>query len=292
MQNLDFLVRLRERALKILADKKETAILNMPAAQDTDQTSDPALTLRVELQTLLAGFVNGEGQVDYAALKTSPAYAAFQNKAAVLHGFDPSSLPTAQSRLAFWVNLYNTLILDAVITLGVRRSVSERMAGIGFFRQAAYSVGGQRLSADDIEHGILRLNRGHPYFYTPQFRSDDPRIDWVIAPFEPRIHFALNCASRSCPPIRAYLPEKLEAQLDLAARSFVSADLEILPEKGMIRISSIFKWFAGDFGGRAGTISFILSHLDDEGSISWLAAHREKARMVYKRYDWGLNGKV
>jgi hypothetical protein len=292
MTSKDHFVHLRERALDILSGNGKPDVLNLSSAGKESISGDPALALRNALQNLLAGFMDDTGQVYYGALRSHPAYAAFRAKTVSLETFDPSSLPNAQSRLAFWINLYNTLILDAVIALGVRRSVSERMAGIGFFRQAAYSVGGWRLSADDIEHGILRANRGHPFFYLPQFRSDDPRCDWVVAPFDPRIHFALNCASRSCPPIRAYLPEKLEAQLDLAARSFVTADLEIFPEKGMIRVSSIFKWFAGDFGGRAGTINFILAHLDDEGSMSWMAAHREKAKLVYKRYDWGLNGKV
>jgi hypothetical protein len=114
----------------------------------------------------------------------------------------------------------------------------------------------------------------------------------VIEPFERRIHFALNCASRSCPPIRAYLPEKIEGQLDLATRSFIAEDIELLPHRMELRISSIFKWFASDFGGRRGTLNFLLAHLSDEGKKDWLACQRERVKFSYKPYDWGLNGKV
>lgn len=285
-------ISLRDRALDILTGAKSIPALNQSPARTTGSHEDLALALRITLQDLLARFLDGYGQVNYAALKASPSYADFHKMAAALQTFDPASLLNHEARLAFWINLYNTLILDAVISLNVERSVAERLAGVGFFRNAAYIVAGRHVSADDIEHGILRLNRGHPYFLLPQFCSEDPRLGWVIEPFEPRIHFALNCASRSCPPIRAYLPEKIEGQLDLATRSFIAEDIELLPHRMELRISSIFKWFASDFGGRRGTLNFLLAHLSDEGKKDWLACQRERVKFSYKPYDWGLNGKV
>jgi hypothetical protein len=194
--------------------------------------------------------------------------------------------------LAFWINLYNTLVLDAVIALGVQRSVMERRAGMAFFRQAAYIVGGQRMSCDDIEHGILRANRGPPFFPGRQFHSSDPRLKRVIEPFDARVHFALNCASRSCPPVRAYLPEKLDSQLDVATRSYLATDVQIVPEEDALYLSSIFKWFRTDFGGREGIIEFVLSYLSDEAEVKWLSQERGRVSLRHKPYDWSLNIKA
>jgi hypothetical protein len=68
---------------------------------------------------------------------------------------------------------------------------------MSFFRWAAYNVCGYQVSVDDIKHGILRSNKGHPYFPGANFTQDDPRQKWIISPLDVRIHYALNCASRS-----------------------------------------------------------------------------------------------
>jgi hypothetical protein len=114
----------------------------------------------------------------------------------------------------------------------------------------------------------------------------------VIESIDKRIHFALNCASRSCPPIRAYSPEKLDSQLDLATRSYLATDVRILPEKNALYLSSIFKWFAADFGGREGVIDFILSYLPETIERTWLMKQRGRVSLRYKPYDWSLNSKT
>jgi hypothetical protein len=179
-----------------------------------------------------------------------------------------------------------------VIALEVQRRITEQRAGLTFVRQAAYIVGGQRMSCDDIEHGILRANRGHPFYPGKQFHSSDPRLKWVIEPFDVRVHFALNCASCSCPPIRAYSPEKLDLQLDLATRSFLTTGVQILPEEKVLYLSSIFKWFAADFGGREGIIDFVLSYLSTTAERTWLMQQRDEVSLRYKPYDWSLNSKA
>src|SRR3990172_4116766 len=201
------LISMREKILDIVSGSDRTRTLNHVVATDAEpMDGDPAAELIDLLREVLSRGLADRGEnVDYVALRADPLYDDFRYCTAKLHLFDPSSLPDRNARLAFWINLYNTLVLDGVITLGVQRSVLERRAGITFFRQAAYMVNGQRVSCDDIEHGILRANRGHPFYPGEQFRSSDPRLKWIIEPFDARIHFALNCASRSCPPIREYL---------------------------------------------------------------------------------------
>jgi hypothetical protein len=204
--------------------------------------------------------------------------------------FEPGSLSSDEERLAFWINLYNALVVDGVITKGVTQSVgSNPLRLLAFFRKTAYNVGGQRMSCDDIEHGVLRGNRGHPMVPGPQFTSTDSRLAWVLDPVEVRVHFALNCASRSCPPIQVYNPDRLDEQLDLAARNFVNVDLQLDVEKKQLHLSAIFKWFQADFGGREGVLDFLVEHLPEGERKTWLAEHRSKTSFSYKPYDWGLN---
>jgi len=294
MSPIDLWISLREYILDIVSGSDRARAFNHTITPDLNQTgADPAAELIDLLHEVLSGGLADHGEnVNYVALRADPLYNDFRHCTANLRAFDPSSLHDKNARLAFWINLYNTLVLDGVITLGVQRSVTERRDGMNFFRQAAYIVNGQRVSCDDIEHGILRANRGHPLYPGRQFADSDPRLKWMIEPFDARIHFALNCASRSCPPIRAYSPEQLNSQLDLATRSYLTADVLILPQENALYLSSIFKWFAGDFGGHERIVEFVLSHLSDSAERLWLSKEHGKVTLRYKPYDWSLNSKA
>jgi hypothetical protein len=243
------------------------------------------------LKGILIEYMDDRGLINYYAIRASKFYTSFRKQTGGLHSFDPGTLSSNGEKLAFWINLYNILILDAVISLDFHKSVAEHLGGLGFFRKAAYTISGLRMSADDIEHGILRNNRGHPFLPFYQFHPGDPRMQWIIKPFDPRIHFALNCASASCPPIHSYQADKIDSQLDMAAKSFIGADLEIDQHKGVIFLSSIYKWFSGDFGGREKTLDFILKYYAGEHK-DWMISKRRRLRFTFKPYDWGLNGKV
>lgn len=294
MTSADLLISLREHILDFVSGSDRNQTLNHASATDAELIDgDPAAELVDLLHEVLSkGLANQEGNVDYAALRGDPLYNDFRHCTTKLRAFDPAALPDRNSRLAFWINLYNTLVLDAVIALGVRHSVMERRAGMNFFRQAVYIVRGQRMSCDDIEHGILRANRGHPLYPGRQFGSSDPRLKWVMEPFDARVHFALNCASRSCPPIRVYSPEKIDAQLDLATRSYLATDAQVAWEENTLYLSSIFKWFARDFGGRNGIIEFVVSHLSDGAELLWLSKKLGRVTLRFKPYDWRLNSKT
>ncbi len=299
MPPADLLIPLREKLLDLVSGSDRARTLNQATAPvrsrvevpDADpMDGDPAAELRDLLHEVLSkGLGDHGGNVNYAALRASPLYGDFRHCTEKLRAFDPSTLSDRNARLAFWINLYNTLVTDAVIALGVKRSVTEQRGGISFFRRAAYIVGGQRMSCDDIEHGILRANRGHPLYAGRQFGSSDVRLKRVIEPFDARIHFALNCASRSCPPIRVYSAEKVDSQLNLATRSYLAAHVRILPEQNALHLSSIFKWFQSDFGGREGMLDFLLAHLSDDERREWLMQNRRTARLRYASYDWRLN---
>jgi hypothetical protein len=110
-----------------------------------------------------------------------------------------------------------------------------------------------------------------------------------VRPIDVRVHFALHCASRSCPAIRAYDEEQIERQLDFAVRSFVAVDVAVERSGGVVRVSRIFRWFANDFGGPAGVLTILRRYLPDDDRRKWLQAHEGRVRLAYRPYDWGLN---
>jgi hypothetical protein len=281
------LINLREAALRLLTGGRDEALnRDLPAPPPAP---DLPAALAAALRELKIAAISADGAtVDYAALGRSQAYGAYRAEvAARLPAFDPAALARGQ-RLAFWVNLYNALVLDGVAAYGVRRSVADAAPALGFFRRIAYVVGGRRVSAEEIEHGVLRANAGNPFIPGPQFAPGDPRLAWAVAPLDPRVHCALNCASRSCPPIAAYDGDRIEAQLDLAARAFVGADAEADEARGALRVSRIFSWYRDDFGGPAGVVRFVRAHLPDDPRRRWLDA-RPEVDLEFKPYDWGLN---
>jgi hypothetical protein len=228
------------------------------------------------------------GRVNYHAMKGSPEYDAYLRKATLLRNFDVNHLQERSEKLAFWINLYNTMVIHGVIDWDIRESVKERN---GFFSRLKYDIGGYLFSMNDVEHGILRGNSRPPYGFFRPFRPGDPRLAFIVSPMDPRIHFTLVCGSRSCPPIGFYTSERIEEQLDLATASFVnSPEVEILPSENLLRISQIFRWYRRDFGGnRKAIIGFILRHLDAGEKKNFLEGHKEAVQLRYRDYDWNLN---
>ena len=102
------------------------------------------------------------------------------------------------------------------------------------------------------------------------------------------MHFALNCASLSCPPIGVYRAEQIDQQLDLALRAFVAADVAIDPARAEIHLSRIFDWYREDFGGTDGIIQLLQQALPDDERRAWLLQARQ-ARLIYRPYNWRLN---
>ena len=243
-------------------------------------------TLKVE------GFDEAVRRVDYGRLRLSPTYAEYQECAARLRTFDPASLVDEQDRLAFWINLYNSLIIDAVIRFGIRRSVRELP---GFFWRAAYNIGGMRYDSTDIEYGILRANRGHPALPGAHFGAGDRRLAFSLGRLDPRIHFALVCAARSCPRITVYDAGDINAQLDLATRTFIhGGGAEVDRARGIVRLSKIFQWYSPDFGAhplghgdRTPLLRYVSAYLVDQASRDYVLDGRP--RVSFMRYDWSLN---
>jgi uncharacterized protein DUF547 len=164
-------------------------------------------------------------------------------------------------RTAFWINVYNDLIRRALAHWKPSSSVWDVPR---FFERAACRVNDFVLSADDVEHGVLRGNRPNPLASTPPFDATDRRLS-LVERLDPRIHFALNCGARSCPLVRGFVAETLDVDLDDATRSFLEDTVRL--ERGAVRIPEIFRWFALDFSEAPGGVAgFLVRHLPDEAT--------------------------
>ncbi len=224
-----------------------------------------------DADAVLARVVDPRGRVDYAALASRDLKASLAAVAnAQLHG--PSRLRGA-FRYAFLLNAYNLVVLDAVQRRLLRdgrqvRSLRNPFWWLVFFLATPVRVGGRRMSLFRLEFQYLK----------PHLRRDG------------RGHFAFVCAATGCPPLRDGLfhGESLDAELDLAAGAFMQpgAGYVLDREAGVLRLSRILKWYAGDFGGRAGVLEAFQKYAPADDA-KWVSEHSPRVRFM--RYDWDLN---
>ena len=237
--------------------------------------ADPDAALDALLGRYVVDHPDGVTRVRYGAWKASaPDLRALDAWIAEAAARRPSAMPR-QEAFAFWGNLYNALTLKVVIDRYPVRSIRDiRSTGVpldpkgwfGPWRTRLVTVEGRRMSLDDIEHETMR----------PTFR-------------DPRVHYAVNCASIGCPNIwpRAWRAATLDRELDEAAAAFVNhpRGATVLPD-GRLRISSIFSWFREDFGGsEAG----VIAHLRRYAAPALAARLGERTAIAEDAYDWALN---
>ncbi|MEP7199124.1 MAG: DUF547 domain-containing protein [Chloroflexota bacterium] len=227
----------------------------------------------VQLDAALRQFVSADGKVDYAALDAEGSASACAREIAEC---DERMLQTREQKLAFWINAYNCLTIVGVLRRLERdphyRGVmsSGWLGALRFFYLDRYVVCGRTLSLSTIENKILR----------GELR-------------EPRVHFALVCASTSCPPLKRglYSAEQIDAELDMAARQFIQNPKHALIEREThtLWLSAIFKWYRKEFERAAGSVpNYLTRYLDDEAR-AYLDRHGAELKVRYFTYDWGLN---
>ena len=145
----------------------------------------------------------------------------------------------------FWINMYNAWYQ----ILAVR----EKQNRPKIFTGKMILIAGQNFSLDDIEHGILRKYRcKYSMGYLPQFFPGKLIKQLAVATIDYRIHFALNCGAKSCPPIAFYSYEHINKQLDLATKSFLNSETEFDEVSKEVRVSKIMDWFRADFNEKKG----------------------------------------
>lgn len=175
-----------------------------------------------------------------------------------------------KQQLAFWINLYNAATVDLILQYYPVKSIRDIDISPGIFSDGPWgktilTVDEQNLSLNDIEHRILR----------PIWK-------------DPRIHYALNCASLGCPNLqpRAFTGDRINEQLDHAAQAFLRHPRALRIENQALHLSSIYNWFYADFGGRNETL---LAHIRQYAAPS-LANKLKASNFRYEfSYDWHLN---
>lgn len=267
-------------ALSIGCGATGTRVLNDSGPKATDvPISELPAALEAVTDALLTRYVRGK-RVDYQALRHSEEFQSYQALVARLPEFSPDRLQTTEERLAFWINLYNTLVIHAVVESNAKGSVRRQLR---FFDRYAYRIGDQLFTPNVIEHGILRGVSLEP---------DDPRFRFVVPRLDPRLHFALNCASMSCPPLRPYHAAHLDAELDAVARAFVNdpENVRLDLESNTLFLSRIFEWYHDDFGfAEDSVLRFLLDFLEPGPVREYLAEHLGEVRVAFLDYDWSLN---
>lgn len=174
------------------------------------------------------------------------------------------------SKKAFWINIYNAFYL----ILRTKRDTDKSK----IYKSREIIIASEALSLDDIEHGILRkyrskLSRG----YLPKLFVSKLIKSLAVTSIDYRIHFALNCGAKSCPPISFYKSESIDQQLELATHSFVEGETKINSELKLITTTSLFSWYKADFGS-SHDIKKIISKVFDTDLSEY--------RIKYNKYDW------
>jgi len=203
------------------------------------------------------------GFVDYDGFR---ADARFQQFIDQIGTADPNLLSDKNQKLAFYINAYNALAIDGIIN---GESPESRWSRRKFFRSTEYTVLGEQLTLDDIEKEKIHTLG------------------------DARIHFAIVCASLSCPRLsnRAYTPERVDYQLHDAAQKFINDPTRNRYglERSTAFLSMIFKWYGDDFGAAGGSIQRYISRFADDPKVAD-ALREEKFDIRYLDYDWNLNG--
>lgn len=188
-----------------------------------------------------------------------------------------NQLATQNQKKAFWINIYNAY---TQIILG--KNPDQYKNRNSFFTNKQIVVAGRRMSLDDIEHGILRRSKikwglGYINKLFPGAFERKHRVNSV----DYRIHFALNCGAKSCPPIAFYRPEQLDEQLDIATIVYLQGECEYDEAASKVWVPPVLRWFRADFGGMQ-EIIVLLTKL----SVIPEGKHPD---VRFKKYDWELN---
>jgi hypothetical protein len=257
-------------------------ILNDTPTASGDAPGPAAERLQIAMLAALGAHTGDDGRVHYGRLAASDAFAAAETAARALAGARLEALHSREQRLAFWINVYNALVLHGIVRLGVRASVRRVW---NFFGRVSYRIGGHVVSLDDVEHGVLRDNRRRPWPPLRPFGARDPRRALAVSPPDPRFHFAITCGAASCPPVGVYRAEAIDGQLEAAARNFVNQEVELAGDR--LACSRLFKWYRADFDAAGGLGPFLLRHLDDGPARRALAAGASPCG-AFRPYRWTL----
>lgn len=210
----------------------------------------------------------GVARFDYSALHNNKAdQKVLTDYIKYLESQTPSTMTDAQA-VSYWANLYNALTVEVIIDNYPVKSIREIKSGLfsmGPWKKTVTKVEGKKLSLDNIEHDIMRV----------QYPS-------------PHIHYMVNCASVGCPNLKDSLwdAKTMDAEREQAARDFINSSRGVSVGPKGLTVSSIYKWFKEDFGA---TEAERLAHFRAFADADLAAAIDGGAKIIGDDYDWSLN---
>lgn len=219
--------------------------------------------------TLLKKYVNSAGQVDYRKWKASSAdRKQLQSYIVSLSKANTRAPSSNEAKLAFWINAYNAVTIEGILreypTSSIRNHTAK-LFGYNIWDDLQLYVGGAAVSINDIEHKILRKMN------------------------EPRIHFAIVCASKGCPRLlnQAYSAERVDHQLAMNAEHFFAEPQNLSIRGDTVTLSSILNWFGEDFGSSSQAMLKRIAAWCPDSARAKLRSGRLSVQFAV--YDWSLN---
>lgn len=239
----------------VVVEKSKNTTAKDEIAKNTPSNEKIETVDHSTFDALLKAHVSSSGKVDYAAIKSKVA--TLDKYLGYLSQNVPGSSAGKNERLAFWINAYNANTIKLIVDNYPVASIMDLYGGKAFDKKWI-NIGGEKLSLNDIENNKIRA-----------------KFD------EPRIHFAVNCAAKSCPPIlnKAWTASNLQATLESRTIAFVNDPTYNKISSGSVLISKIFEWYAKDFPND------IVSYLTKYSNTTIDGG----AKVSYIEYDWALN---
>jgi hypothetical protein len=265
-----------ETAMTTLALRPLSAALLVLAAAlagatPTRADTGPPAPDHAAFDRLLGEYVVG-GRVRYAAWKAKEedvrALSAYVD---ALEAADPARLGRDDA-LAYWIDLYNAATLELVLAHYPLESIKDigSLGGLvgSPWKREVVRVAGEPLTLDAIENEVIR-----------------PRFG------DPRVHFALNCAAASCPPLQpfAFAGARLEEQLETATREFLQGAGARVDADGRLHVSKILDWYKSDFGGSDAAVAAFVARRAASPGLTAAVERGGPVDVLYQDYDWSLN---
>ncbi len=238
-------------------------VTNLAIAQETNYE---ASTLNALSEKFLENVKSGKDTQDIQDQLANTPLKTFEN-----------GLRTDAQKLAFWVNIYNAYI--QVILSKNPELYNDRRA---FFGENRIKIAGELVSFAKIEHGIIRksqwpLGLGKIRKWFPNAFERKLRVKKR----DYRVHFALNCGAKDCPPVAIYKAELLEEQFNQSTTMYLKKTTSYDASKNEAMVTALFSWFRGDFGNKSG-VKHILKN-------EKLIPSTKGVTLIYKNYDWTLD---
>jgi hypothetical protein len=186
-------------------------------------------------------------------------------------------LDTESKAKSFWINAYNTF---TQYLLKKDKSLYDDRSD--FFSEELITIAGHKLSLDDIEHGIIRRSKNkYSMGYVGKLSVGDFEKKFRLEKVDYRIHFALNCGAKSCPPVALYVPGRIDEQLDKSSTAYLKANTKFDKKADEVSVPKLCSWFKADFGGEDGVIDMLHKYK--------IIGEDQNPDVDYLDYDWTLS---